>query len=107
MNITLNRRGETLIESLISMLIIAMTTAMLTMAVANVLRSYSLAERTPTFAYNSAQNTMHEELGGSYTVKLEWDSPTSDSVTRSVTMHKENSQTPDIEGVLYYYVPEP
>ena len=45
-----NRHGETLIESLVSMLIIAMTTAMLTMTVATVLRSYQQAEQTQTFA---------------------------------------------------------
>lgn len=61
-----NQRGETLVESLISMVIIAMTGMMLAMAAATVLRSNTQAGQTMTFLDTDAAVTSSSD----YTVSL-------------------------------------
>ena len=63
-----SRRGETLIESLISLLMIGMLTGILTMTIATVARRYVIKERTDNF-FNEAAEDM--ETLENYTLYVE------------------------------------
>lgn len=56
MNRAKSQRGEMMIESLISMLIIAMTSMMLMMGIAAAMRSNAQAVRTTTFLNEAAES---------------------------------------------------
>lgn len=93
-----NRHGETLIESLVSMLIIAMTTAMLTMTVATVLRSYQQAEQTQTFADEGWTDSLSASSNTTINVQVTLDS-------RLIgTADVKPQGTGGTDGRLYYYV---
>ena len=108
MKITLNHCGETLIEALVSMLIIAMTTAMLTMTVATVLRSYQQAEQTPTvFNKNEAviypSSSVNVQIAlcdtGNSIITADADGV---STTYTVKVYEQSGQN-SMNGGLYYY----
>lgn len=103
-----NRHGETMIESLISMLIIGMVTAMLTMTVATVLRIYQQSEQTPTFVdgtLNDTGNTsatidVTKDTGA--TVSLYDSNGDTLNVDWGVTVYKQTGKN-GMDGGLYYY----
>ena len=89
-----NRRGEMLVESLISMLIIAMTGMMLAMAAASALQANAQASQTVTFASVS---------GGDVTVGT-CNAVLADTDTgNSVADINIGSVTVKEQGGLYYY----
>ena len=86
-----NRRGEMLVESLISMVIIAMTGMMLAMAAASALQANAQASRTVTFVSVDSGDTV-----GTSGASLVDTADASNTVSIGTVIVKQ-------QGGLYYY----
>lgn len=95
MNKLRKRCGEMLLESLISMLIIAMTGMMLAMAAASAIQANAQGEQTVTFADTSS--------GGAATAYPADTDGEFDASLGDINMGKVTVKT---QGGLYYYEPK-